>query len=46
MMKFLNPALSSYSVDFGVATARGSDVIAYLNASVNFTAFLKSKPKA
>ena len=33
-------------MDFGVATARGTDVIACLNASVNFTALLTSKPKA
>ena len=31
---------------FRIATARGTDVIAYLNASVNFDSLLTSKPKA
>ena len=36
-MWFLNATLPGwYSVDFGVATANGTDTIAYLNASVSF----------
>ena len=35
-----------YGVDFGIVTAKGTDITAYLNASVNFTALLTSKPKA
>ena len=31
---------------FRTATARGTDVIIYLNASVSFTALLTSKPKS
>ena len=31
---------------FRIATATGTDVIAYLNASVNFTTLLTSKLKA
>ena len=31
---------------FWIATAGGTDVIAYLSASVNFTTLLTSKPKA
>ena len=34
------------SVNVGVATAEGTDIIPYLNAFVNFTALLRSKPKA
>ena len=44
---FLNlPMPGWYSVEFNIATARGNDVIAYLNASVNFTTLWTSKPKA
>ena len=33
-------------MDFGVATDRGTDAVAYLNGSVNLTALLTSKPKS
>ena len=33
-------------MDFGIVTAKGTDITTYLNASVNFTAFLTSKLKA
>ena len=47
IMQFLNSALSGcYTVHSEVATVRGSKVISCLNASVNFTDLLTSKPRA
>ena len=37
--------LDWYSVDSGVATTRGRDVIGYLNVSESFSTLLPSKPK-
>ena len=46
-MQFFIPALSDWqSLDSGVATARGTDVIKYLNASASFSVLLTSKQKA